>query len=371
MLPHASSASESALLHPESQHLSDRRRAPQAVLDEDLRQTLLEPVRERWRARELDEGLTAAQRNYAHARVQSLGKPYANRLQVCEQFGSTFACGCPGSKKKRWFTCRQHLMCPRCARRRGLTQKNRIRKSLLDKFERMKLDRSHLEVADSCDCAAVGELDCRGRGNGDTRPMAVMLTLTLRDTGDIAHDLSALERGWRAFYKRYHATFGRFPYVGVDEVTAGTKGIGHAHKHVVVLWPFRCWYMLQRWWRAACPESERINMRAAYSVRGAAKYLAKYTAKGVDTSEWTPQLRARVVCAYYNKKLVQTSEGFWLRFVPLCPKCGQRHRAVIELDTWTAAVQWTSHAERFRARVEHGAQAPPEEAFALDGARQG
>jgi hypothetical protein len=343
-------------------------------------------VRERWRARTLDEGLTAAQRNYAHARVQSLGKPYANRLQVCEQFGSTFACGCPGSKKKRWFTCRQHLMCPRCARRRGLTQKNRIRRSLLDKFERMKLD-IHLEVADQCDCAelcdcpAAGQLGahaescpawgCRGRGNGDTKPLAVLLTHTLRDTGDVAHDLSALERGWRAFYKRYHAAFGRFPYVGVDEVTAGTRGIGHVHKHVVVLWPFRCWNMLQRWWRAACPESARINMRAAYSVRGAARYLAKYTAKGIDTSEWTPQLRARVVCAYYNKKLVQTSVGFWLKFTPLCLKCGQRHRAVVELDEWKQAVAWTSHAERFRERVSAvRAQAPPQEPHAGHGTRQ-
>lgn len=228
-------------------------------------------------------------------------------------------------------------MCPGCRKRRGLTQANRIRHALLNQYERMKLLSSHLETPDSCSCARLGHA-CRGRGSGDQRPMAVLLTLTLRDTGDVARDLAAIERGWCEFRKRYHERFGAFPYVAVDEVTAGTRGIGHAHKHVVVLWPYRCWAMLQRWWVAACPQSARINMRHAYSVRGAAKYLAKYTAKGVETSEWSPELRTRVVCAYYGKKLVQTSEGFWVKFKPLCPGCGQSHHEVKVVSSWVTAV---------------------------------
>lgn len=306
-------------------------------LDEELRQALMAPERARWSARAVDPHLTATQRNYARARAESLSRPYSRRLGVCGQFGATFACGCPGSAAKRWFTCRQHLMCPRCRIRREHTQKNRIRHALLNQHERMKLGASQPTGADYCDCERKG-IACRGRGSGDQRPMAVMLTLTLRDTGDVAHDLAALERGWRAFYKHYHAAFGAFPYVSVDEITAGTRGIGHAHKHVVVLWPYRCWAMLQRWWVKACPQSERIRLRAAYSVRGAAAYIAKYTAKGVETSEWSPELRARVVCAYYNKKLVATSGAFWVRFKPVCPKCGQTHREVILVSPWVAAV---------------------------------
>lgn len=337
-------------LYPESQHLSDS-----GGLDEELRQTLLEPLKSRWRARAADGHLTPTQRNYAQGRANSLSKPYSNRLVVCGQFGSTFACGCPGSASKRWFTCRQHLMCPDCAKRRGLTQKNRIRHALLNQWDR-RAEREAGYVFDDCDCERKG-IECRGRGNGSRKTMAVMLTLTLRDTGDVAHDLAALERGWRAFYKRYHARYGSFPYVAVDEITAGTRGIGHAHKHVVVLWPYRCWAMLQRWWVDACPESTRINMVPAYSVRGAAKYIAKYTAKGVDTAEWTPQLRTRVVCAYYNKKLVQTSEGFWLRFKPVCPTCGQSHREVRLPSSWVAAI--------IDARAQ--AQAPPQAPRERDG----
>lgn len=157
----------------------------------------------------------------------------------------------------------------------------------------------------------------------------VLLTLTLRHSGDVAVDRAALAKGWRAFYKRLNERVGRFEYIGVWEVTRGEDGLGHVHAHVVASWPWLDWGGLAELWRAACPESTRISFRAsrndgqATSPKSAARYLSKYVSKGVQTDDFSPELRADVLAATYNTRWLFSSRHVWVAFVPSCPDCGQ------------------------------------------------
>jgi hypothetical protein len=126
-----------------------------------------------------------------------------------------------------------------------------------------------------------------------------------------------------------HARIGRFEYIGVWEVTAGADNLGHVHAHVVVSWPWIDWGVLRELWLRCCESSERITFVAARrdgqptSPQSAAKYLSKYVSKGVQTADFSPELRADVVAASYNTRWLFTSRAVWVPFVPCCPNCGQ------------------------------------------------
>lgn len=278
----------SGLSCPESQQVSEGRY-----------QERIAPILGRWRARAADHGKTPLQRAYAFKRVAALERPYADKLRRCARSGRIVKCGCPGRRDVRWYTCRQHLMCDGCQRRRGKRLGARLREAL----------------------EAVAK-------RHPTRKL-VLITLTVRHSGDVAVDRRALAEGWRDFYKRLHARIGRYEYVGVWEVTAGDDGLGHVHAHVVASWPWLDWGELARLWRVSCPSSSRISFVAsrrdgkATNPASAAKYLAKYVSKGVQTQEFTPELRADVVAAMYNTRWLFSSRGVWVPFVALCPDCGR------------------------------------------------
>lgn len=326
----------SGLLHQESQHVSP--------VDEALWKALMEPERDRWRARALDPERTESEKKYARGRERRLTADYTDRLQGCRKSGSVVSCGCPLSGRKRWNTCRQHLMCWYCRQQRQKKQEMRIRRGLLAAWERVELSPRKVETF-ACDCEKKGER-CQGRPDVGEKNMCVLITLTLRDTGDVKADRANLAAGWERFRKRYHRAYGACEFVAVHEMTAGRKGIGHPHMHVVAIWPYRCWKMLARWWRQACPQSARINLKASYSVRGAAKYISKYVAKGMQTQSWTPQLRARTLAAYYNTRWFSTSEGFFIRTPVTCPCCGQPFREDIVLASWVLAILDARRAAR-------------------------
>jgi hypothetical protein len=258
---------------------------------------LVEPVRDRWRVRARDPGITEGQSNYAHARAESLSRPYTARLEKCATTAHMVECGCGRRAINR--TCGAHLLCDLCRKRRGRKQAARIKSGLLAAWER------------------------RARG-----VRSVLITMTARHTGDIAADRKSIADGWRALRKRYHATWGAFEFAGTWEVTRGTDGLGHIHLHVVALWPFRDWEVIARWWRVACPTSTRINLRGARSVRGGAAYIAKYVSKGVQTGDFSPELRARVLAGTYNTRWLLSSVGFFLP-PPCCPGCGLSATCVV------------------------------------------
>lgn len=254
-----------------------------------------------WERRAADPARSEQARVYATRRARALARPHVTKLDGCARQGVTVKCGCPGRRDVRWYTCRQHLTCERCRVQR--TKRNAVRM------------REALEAAHA----------------GAPRHKLVLLTLTLRHSGCIGTDRENLARGWRALYKALHRRrlVRRFAYVGVWEVTPGTDGLGHVHAHVAVFWPWIDWGYVREMWLKACPESERITMVAnrkdgkKSSPKSVAKYLSKYIAKGTETCDFTPQLRADVLVATYQTRWIFTSRLFWLPFRPVCRNCGE------------------------------------------------
>lgn len=276
---------------PESQQVS--RALP--PIDEDLWRELMTPVRERWEARSADPLLMPSQNVYAGHRARRLKRTYASAPEGCERVAVPVRCGCAGRREVRTYTCRQHLVCSVCRVKRAKKTRARIRAGV-----------------------EAQELELRGRMH------AVLVTLTVRHTGDLGGDRRRLVAGWRRFYKKLRRVIGPFPYVGTHELTTGRDGLGHPHAHLIVFWPWFDWRLASKLWKWAIDDDEaNIDMKKARSVRGAAKYLGKYVSKGVDTDDFTPALRARALAGTYGSRWLFSSVRFWIPFEPLCPCCGQ------------------------------------------------
>jgi hypothetical protein len=274
---------------PESQQVSP--------LDERLYAELMAPRRDVWRARAAAAGQGETKVTYALRRAAALDRPYSRKLQRCSRRGTRVRCGCRGWRGVRLHTCRQHLLCADCQRARARRMGARIRAGL-----------------EAAIASRPGE-------------MLVLVTLTLRHSGDVAEDRQRLADGWRRFTKAFWKRYGRFPYVGVWEVTPGSDAMGHVHMHVAVVWPWRDWGDVREMWLAACPESERITFVArrrdgrASDPKSAANYLGKYLSKGLQTDDFSVELRTRVVAGTYNSRWVFSSRKFWILFRPLCQHC--------------------------------------------------
>lgn len=261
-----------------------------------------------WGDRMRDTALARSKRTYAANRESALGRPYGLKVAACGRTGLPVKCGCRTSV--RYYTCRRFLVCADCARTRNRMNRARIRASLLAQVEATR--------------------------RGGRRGMKVlMLTITIRHSGDPGADRSALARGWRRFLRAYWKRYPRFPYVGTWEVTTGDDGLGHPHAHVVVVWPWRDWALIHRMWRRACPQSSNIDIAKASSPHAAAEYVSKYISKGVQAAGWTPELRARVAAGTYNTRWVFSSVRFWKKFEPCCPECGQKTVADVSVaESW-------------------------------------
>jgi len=265
--------------------------------------------------------------DYALRRAAALGRPYRSRLAGCGTKGIRVKCGCKGWRGMRPYTCRQHLMCDLCRKSRARRLGMRIR--------------SGLEAA------------LTGRDRGD---MLVLLTLTIEHSGDIEKDRADLAAGWRKFYLACRRRWGTCPYVGVWEVTPGDDGQGHVHAHVAVVWPWRDWSLCSRLWRESCPRSTRISFVARRrdgresTPKSVANYLGKYLSKGMEAQDFTPELRARVVCGLYNTRFVFTSRRFWQAFEPRCCACHQR----------IVAAQYRFRGEPYRPDGPTASRGPPQ-----------
>ena len=308
---------------PESQQVSP--------VDGDLWLELMRPTRDRFAARAVDRTLTPSQNAYGKARARVLSSPPETRVEVddagqrklvgCSVAGTMVRCGCPG-KRARWFTCRRHLLCPLCQVKRAKTLRARFRNAI----------------------------EKAGKRNASRRP--IFITLTLPHSGDVGADRRALSAGWRRFYKAIRRRIGPFEYVGVHEVTAGRDGLGHAHAHILAWWPWFNWkargvYAL---WTASCPGSKRLRLETARSVRGAAKYLGKYLSKGVNTDDFSPELRARVLAGTYGTRWVFTSVRMWTKFEPCCQRCKMSVRRDIVALSGNSDHRWTTAQERSTRR---------------------
>lgn len=203
-------------------------------------------------------------------------------------------------------------------------------------------------------------------GEAPAGSKVVLLTLTIRHTGDVEADRRELAAGWRRFYKSMWSRFGKFPYVGVWEVTPGRDELGHVHAHVAAIWPYRDWSVCAALWREACPTSERISFVASRRDRrpsdpkSVANYLGKYLSKGIQGVDFSPALRSRVVAGTYNTRWVFTSRRFWQYFQPCCKACGQP----------VIAAQYRFRGEPYRPDDATGARGDPQASLELSNPNQ-
>jgi len=280
-----------------------------ASVDEPTWQACIGPVRARWEHRATDPTLSQSQRDYARKRAGRLKRAYEDRTARCAKAGVIVKCACPGKREVRWYTCRQHLVCDHCRVKRGKKQRARIRSGLEGAWEATPDKQKYVML---------------------------MLTPTARHTDDFATTIRAVEDGWRAFYKRMNELIGWFPFVWTKEITPGWDGRGHPHMHIVAIWPRFDWKKagIHELWRASCPSSSHLHIEVVDSPKKAAWYIGKYVSKGVETDDFSPELRARVAAGMYGTRWLGSSRRFFLKFVPCCPGCGQSVQRVTVEFPW-------------------------------------
>lgn len=298
-------------------------------------------------------------------RAASLARPIRERVDGCGK-GSPLVVECGCGRVKVPTTCGQRQACDVCMRRT---------------FRRL---RARLAKAMRARVLANGRAN-RGGRRGSLR-LPVMLTLTVRHTGNLLEERKTIQRGWerlRAWlHRRLRAASGRgqFDYALTWETTPGTDGLGHGHAHVVALLPFVPFDELRDEWVratrgastgihcAAPKDKEGRRLRGDRAAARAAEYLAKYASKGTcELGAFTPELAADVLDAAWGRRVCSTSYGFWLPKPPCkCKACGElwlvvekpakgeRQRAVWapELRIW---VEWEdgSREERWHLPFTH------------------
>jgi hypothetical protein len=258
-------------------------------------------------------------RRYAIGRVVGVDKRIEARVSKCGTQEIPLACHCgPIVGVER---CRQIWFCEVC--------------------QQLRAEKMQRSIADGLRAALRAEIDAWAyAGARGTRPHIRLLTLTTRHSGDLQADRRHLELGWRALYKAMHKIWGRFPYVGVWEVTPGTDGLGHVHAHVAVIWGYRDYAEVRELFAAGCDRAH-LDIRPPRkdgkpsTGNGAAKYLGKYMSKGVQGDRFTPELRAEVAVAFYNAHTIFASTKFWRPHVNVCKCCSYAVKRVIVLDDVT------------------------------------
>lgn len=284
------------------------------------------------------------------------------------------ACGC--GPREVPVACKQRLVCPTCKQATYRRLRKKITRSLRAKMR-----------------AAWADWKAHAKGNRDLRRRPVLVTLTVRHSGDPALDRQRITDGWVKLRKwvnrRIGLTYGpaeraSFDYAMVWEVTRGEDGRGHVHAHAVVLWPFLDWSLVRKAWLRAtrcndCNGRGRAGESYCRTCRGdgshstsidlkpprassrtagqaAANYLAKYTSKGVTLEEFEPKLAAAVLDSLWQRRVCSASRGFWQASAPCaCKRCNKPF-AVVEKPSarrkdaplWAPAAFW-------RVELENGA----------------
>ena len=180
-----------------------------------------------------------------------------------------------------------------------------------------------------------GEERRRWKRNGmrrGARPMLVLLTLTLADSGDLAGDETKLKDAWHDWRCWLRRRLGRtWPYELRVEVTPGTHGRGHVHLHAVAFLPFVSFADARdAWMRAVARKGgmstqwdARTKRTTAQGLRSAARYLAQYAAKGLDIRH-LPALAVSWRQAHYGRRTTTASRGWFVPAPPLpCDECGE------------------------------------------------
>jgi len=239
---------------------------------------------------------TARHSEYANARARTIALPPRQRMAACELRWRTVQCECQRLAVK--VGCGFPL-CERCHKR----HLRRVRRRLI------RACQMHTRA--------------RNGARGNARWRWVLLTLTVRHTGNLAEDRERIVTGWRKLRQWLHRRLGQFPFALAWEVTTGDDGKGHIHAHVAALWPWLDWSAVhEQWLRATDGASSHISVESARKgAGGAASYLAKYATKGARWHELHPEIAAKFVAATYGKRKLYASERFYRPRASCCQRC--------------------------------------------------
>lgn len=235
---------------------------------------------------------------YAERRARALAMDPSARVAECGERNGLIRCGC--RRVVVAVGCRQRWLCDTCRTRYA----RRLRR---------KLHRSTRTWS---------------RARPGDRQRWVMLTGTVRHSGSVAADREQLGDAWRKLRQWVHKRIGSFPYALVWEVTPGRDGRGHVHWHAVVLWPWLDWNDVRaQWKRAIGDDGAELDMKACRKgPGGAAEYVSKYAGKGTNLRKMPPVLAAHVSSAFYGRRMVTASRGFWFPPPRECRSCGELYK---------------------------------------------
>lgn len=251
-----------------------------------------------------------ASAQWALSRARGLRAELAPRLERCATRARILRCRC--GVRPVWYRCGSWAACDRCRERRARRTSARITAGLEAALARAR------EEWRRVGCPR------------DARPRLYLLTLTVRHRSTVEATLATLERSWRAWYKRAAAEGWILAYASVLEVTPGRDGQGHPHLHVAAVAPYLPFGALRAAWRRATGDADaqldaarKRRDKGPSTPRSAARYLAKYAAKGVEIGGMSSTLAGRTLAMLWSRRTIRSSRAFWVVWErPPCPCCG-------------------------------------------------
>lgn len=287
-------------------------------------------------------GMVAASKSaqWSEDRARALAMPRRDVVAACRKRWMKIKCGC--SEIDIPVGCEQPLLCEWCQKRHWRKLRKKVTRSL-----------------------SIHEAAARAAWNKDRRgmrPGVYLITLTGPHSGDIQTDRRVLGKAWRSLSKRARAEGWWGACVLVWEVTPGDDGQGHVHAHVAAVSSWVPYEELHAAWREACPGARNVNVQAPdkgrKSAGKAAHYLAKYVTKGVQASGLTGRKAGEMLAAFYGRRKITTSEGFWVHEGdPRCKGCECRYHltaAPVNLQSVAPAGVLRARAEMSRWHIPRG-----------------
>ena len=243
------------------------------------------------------------------ARAGKLARTFTARMDGCGDAGElhVYCRGC-GVVHERKVGCRLRTWCEPCA-----TEWTRRRRKKTIKA---------LGIAHR---AAMVSWHRDGRPKG-RRPDVALLTLTLRHSGDVREDARRIRKALPNLRRWLnHANGGSYAYVAAWEMTNGDDGAGHVHVHVAACLGFVPVAALAAEWARLTGGDGGADMstRGKLTRRGirvgspesAARYVAKYAAKGIRNDGLSVKNAAAWVQVTHARRVFHASRGFY-RDVP-------------------------------------------------------
>lgn len=242
-------------------------------------------------------------------RADSLRAGWTDRVERCGREREVRGwCGACGEVYARPLGCGQVQWCEGCARARA----RRVRRRIL------------------VGISAAAEAARRERAPRRRAPRPVLLTLTVRHSGDPAHDRDVIVRGWARLRAWLAARGTPLPaFVAAWEV-ADTGGSPHVHLHVVAIAPWvPVTQLAAEWVRATrgAAEGQGLDLRPC-SVEGGATYAAKYASKGLHPRAVSRETWLAWVQLSRGKRAYSASRGLLAARESSRPPCCAAHGAV-------------------------------------------